>query len=182
MRLFLLLSLFAFAFAVDTSGLSPGDQEKVEALAKELKNKPTAVVIREEATAWAQLGTNVGQAMVSAAKELGVAAVDFSKTPLGQIVVFIIVMKVIGGQILTVIAGISIIFISLWIARVILYQYAQTPVYEYKPFLWGALQRKVVVKYEQNTEYSGYRVLSAVVAILGVVLGLIATIVALVHI
>lgn len=65
---------------------------------------------------WATLGTDLGKALVSTAKELGVAVNDFIHTPVGKIAAVIIIYKLVGkdvihlgfGSVFLVIAG------SLW--------------------------------------------------------------------
>ena len=49
---------------------------------------------------WAELGKNIGQGLVGAAKEMGVAANDFAKTTLGQFVIFMLVWQFFGKSII----------------------------------------------------------------------------------
>lgn len=115
----ILFSSVAFAAQqIDTSGLS--DEQvaalKISALQMQQKPKeaaaiPVAAQIRGEAEKWADFGKNVGSALVSTAKELGVAANDFAKTDLGRISIAIIVMKLVGAQIIHFIVGFALLFL-----------------------------------------------------------------------
>lgn len=49
---------------------------------------------------WAELGKNIGQGLVGAAKEMGVAANDFAKTTLGQTVIVMLVWKFFGKSVI----------------------------------------------------------------------------------
>lgn len=49
---------------------------------------------------WASLGKNIGQGLVGAAKEMGVAANDFANTTLGQTVIVMLVWKFFGKSVI----------------------------------------------------------------------------------
>ena len=61
---------------------------------------------------WVNLGEKVGKMMGGAAKELGVAANEFSVTPLGKITMGLIVWKFMGGALIHVFGGLLILTIG----------------------------------------------------------------------
>lgn len=89
-----------------TAGLS--DAQKAELAAEAAKmvseNASTAVAAPSKTAAvvreWADIGTAIGTGLAASAKELGVAANDFAKTPVGKFTVFLIAWHFIGNQIL----------------------------------------------------------------------------------
>ena len=58
----------------------------------------------------ATIGTTIGRSMGDAARELGVAAVDFANTPVGKVATAVIVWKVIGEEFRALLGGFIIIF------------------------------------------------------------------------
>lgn len=115
----------AFA-ATSSSGLSSSDlnsagfsklseAEKAE-LIKQVADKAATKdsfgrdreVSTDKVEKWVQIGTNIGQGLAGAAKEVGVAVNDFSKTPVGQLTMVLIVWHMIGAQLLHVFGGIMI--------------------------------------------------------------------------
>jgi hypothetical protein len=79
--------------------------------------------------------------MVGAAKEIGIAANEFSQTQLGKIVVFIVAYKIIGQDILRVGLGASVILFGYSLALWILLTRRWSDVtYTYEPALWGVVQ------------------------------------------
>ena len=67
----------------------------------------------EKVEKWVQIGANIGQGLAGAAKELGIAVNDFSKTGVGQITVALIVWHVLGNTLMHIIGGIMVIVIGL---------------------------------------------------------------------
>lgn len=148
---------------LDTSGLTPEQIAELQIQASKMKSPANiSATVRKEATAWADLGANIGTAMVSAAKEIGVAANEFSQTGLGKIVTGIIVYKVLGRDILGVIFGGGILLVggvfTLMIFRST--RFATEVQYEYVPVLWGMFNRRRVVKIESNGDQTFGRCLS----------------------
>lgn len=87
----------AQATTLDVSKLAPEQVRELKATADKLQSeRPTAVVVRQEAEAWAELGTNLAKATVAAAKELGVASSEFAVTDLGKVVTIVAVYKFLG--------------------------------------------------------------------------------------
>lgn len=110
-------------------------------------------VTRGEAEKWADFGKNIGAALVSTAKELGVAAVEFSKTDLGKIATFIIVYKLIGNAIVHFIAGLILMFLlpTLIIAarRYIMLQEAKYEYQDWKLFGLIPYKKRVMVSFKK---------------------------------
>ena len=119
----LMIAGSAFAANVDVSGLSVEQIKELQDKASTMRKEPESISkqTREELTEWGKLGTGIGQAMISAAKEVGVAANDFAATPLGKVTVAIIVYKMVGRDIIRFVVG-SVLFIlgtgiGFWIIR-----------------------------------------------------------------
>lgn len=149
--LFVLLLLPCVVQAVDVDSLSSAERQALK-LALERAEKPVEVRVREEAEQWAVLGTNVGRAMIGAAKELGMAASEFSQTPLGTVVVAILVVKIIGGTVLHLTAGVLLAVLAVGFFWYVHRRVLNRPVYEYRPVLWGLWNRAHLVKYVANEE------------------------------
>jgi hypothetical protein len=58
---------------------------------------------------WVMLGENLGKALGGAAKELGVQANEFAKTPLGLISVLLIVWHFMGGVVMHLVGGVILL-------------------------------------------------------------------------
>ena len=142
------------AFAADTlktEGLTDKQKAEVALHIENLKNSETSPAnvsetVRKEASAWGELGSNMGKAMVGAAKELGVAADEFSQTNLGKITVGVVVYKLIGRDIVKFMVGmLTFIAGSLMVLYLIFtHAFASSVKYEFKPTLWGHNKRSVV--------------------------------------
>lgn len=150
-KLFLAGIILAFSFSasaasVDVSGLS---KEQVEQINKIVQDKSTvSSKTREELSKWGELGKGVGEALLSAARELGVAANDFARTPLGMVTTGIVVYKIIGRDLLKIIVG-SILFTLGWVFGLRLMRHAKGITYTYQsiPIFWGLLNvNKLVTK------------------------------------
>lgn len=156
----LFLSLFVFQVAqatnVDISNLSAKEQQRIldetNVSGKTSEALQTSATAREELSKWGQLGANVGQAMVQAAKQIGVAAADFANTPLGKVVVAVIVYKIIGASILQsavfLLAGSIFMVAGLWSWATIAVK--EGVEYEYVPKLWGLYQSKRVKSFAKH--------------------------------
>ena len=101
--LILAIPMFAWANTVDISKLPPHQRAAIEKQVAEASS-PTNIseTVRNEAAAWGQLGTNIGYALIGAAREVGMAANEFASTDLGKIVAFVVVYKVIGESLVGV--------------------------------------------------------------------------------
>jgi len=66
---------------------------------------------------WVKIGSNIGQGLAGAAKEVGVAVNDFATTPVGQLTMLLIVWHMIGAQLIHVFGGILIWIVGISIIR-----------------------------------------------------------------
>jgi hypothetical protein len=176
--LLLSVCLFGGEAPIDVSNLSPEQIQQVKSLRDTFQNKPTAVQVREEAAEWAKIGANLGNAMVGAAKELGVAAADFARTPLGMIVIFILVLKLIGGPIIGIVLGLLLIYLGHRYNRYVQNHVLRSPVYEIRPILWGLCNRQYIVKFNESSRSDGdIREWALAFRILGTIAGTILAVV-----
>ena len=131
------------------------------------KVSSTSASIRTEATEWAAIGANIGNAMVSAAREIGVAANDFSQTSLGKITTIIIAYKIIGRDILGVIVGTAILVclsgLGIW---VIFGPCLGNREYETRPVLWGMCTIRTIKQISFSDEARVTKVTCGIILIL----------------
>lgn len=122
----ILIMVSQFAYSGQQSGLSASsvgsagfdrlsDAEKAEiikAVADKAATKTVFGGTKEESVEkverWVKIGSNIGQGLAGAAKEVGVAVNEFSTTPVGQLTMVLIVWHMIGAQLVHVVAGILI--------------------------------------------------------------------------
>lgn len=101
--------------------------------------------VRRETEAWANLGANIGTAVVSAAREVGIAANEFSQTSLGRVVTFVVVYKIMGRDALGVIVGVTVLLFGMCMCIIMTRSHRWGRVeWEYQPMLWGLCNRRVV--------------------------------------
>jgi hypothetical protein len=161
------------ATSVDVSGLSEeqiAELKKTVIDAKLHKESPVNIsaAVRQEAGAWGDMGANMGKAMVGAAKEMGVAANDFSQTSLGKVTVAIVVYKIIGRDILKMISGFLVLLggsvLTTYLLRTKSFGDAT---YENKPALFGLYNRRYLLTYETNNDQTALKMIALVVVIGG---------------
>jgi hypothetical protein len=177
--LFLLSTCLMAAEAVSLDGLSVEQANAIRAIAAQ---KNTAVVVREETEAWVKIGQNVGSAMLGAAKEIGVAAVDFAKTPLGTMVCILIVFKMFGTFIFATLIGISIFTFgvyALWYGQK---RIISKPIFKQVPVLWGFWTVNKVEKYEDARASEAITGFVCVLPVIAMIVGLIFIGVGIAHI
>lgn len=132
---------------VDVSKITPEQAAQIQKQVNELQAPATnvSVAVREEAEAWGTLGANMGKAMVGAAREVGVAANDFAATDLGKVTVAIITYKLVGKELISVVAGSAVLFagacLVIFLLRTRMFSVVE---YEYHPVLFGFWQRRFV--------------------------------------
>jgi len=160
----------SMATTLDVSNLSKEQIDQVTAQVKALKDTSAPNVsaqIRQEATAWGELGGNIGKAMVGAAKEIGVAANEFSQTDLGKVVTVIVVYKLIGLTLTKLVIGCCVMLFgcpfSIWILRT---TFGTRKTYEYKPYLFGMWNRKIVTSSNEDSDFTVFRVIIGCVAMI----------------
>lgn len=75
----------------------------------------TSVTI-DKVQQYSQLGTTIGAALAGTAKELGVVANDFLKTPVGLMAAALIVWKMVGATLVHVFGGVAfmMVFLPIW--------------------------------------------------------------------
>ena len=76
-----------------------------------------AALTEDKVEKWVKIGSNIGQGLAGAAKEVGVAVNDFAKTPVGQLTMMLIVWHMIGAQLIHVFGGIMIWIVGIAIIR-----------------------------------------------------------------
>ena len=167
----------AHAAGVDTKGLTPDQISQLNQQAQSMKSDPAAVSskVRQEAEAWGELGSNMGKAMVGAAKEIGVAANEFAVTPLGTVVVGITAYKIVGRDLLGVAVGSLILVLGYSIAFwMFLTRRWSNIQYEYKPILWGAFERRKIVKVSNDEDTTQVRVVTgSLILLISTIIGLV---------
>jgi hypothetical protein len=166
--------------SIDVSTLTPEQKASLMSQAAELQKQsvqPPANIsetVRNEASAWGELGANMGKAAVSAAKEIGVAANDFVQTPLGKITMAIVIFKVIGASVIKLVVGGSLLvfFLSIALWLVVKTKYSKVE-YEYVPSFFGKLEKKRVKSFDVDEDIVMKNYIAAAVsAALGLVFGL----------
>jgi hypothetical protein len=122
----LVFSVNAFAAlttdSVSNAGFSRLSETEKAEIIKQIADKATdkasvTAPSEEKVEKWVRIGSQVGQGLAGAAKELGVAVNDFSKTPVGQLTMMLIVWHMVGGVIVHIFGGILIMVIGLWFLR-----------------------------------------------------------------
>lgn len=108
------------AHAVDDKRLAGYDQltdaqkaelsVQVQQLAQQSKSSIPAPSTVER---WAGFGQQIGSALAGTARELGVVANDFIKTPAGQVTLYLIIWKVIGNDVAHIGGGLLILAICI---------------------------------------------------------------------
>lgn len=171
-----LIAVFAMSMAlsataaqsIDTSKLTPEQVATLSKQVQEMTKEPVSVSasVRKEAEAWGELGANMGKAMVGAAKEVGVAANEFSQTPLGQVVVFMAAYKIVGHEMLGIVIGTGILLFGYSLAIWILLTRRWSAVkYEYEPVLWGLFKRQRIVSCNTDNDVVTGRIVSGLILI-----------------
>lgn len=159
MMFMLLVSLFAPAHAalnsdsVAQAGFNKlTEQQKADILkqvadasAKSEVSTVVAGVTPTKVDEWVTLGERIGKIMGGAAREVGIAVNDFVKTPVGQLTMFLIVWKVMGGMLIHLAGGL-IVFASGWTFTYILYRRLSDIRVVYHPEAKDWLGRPKVVK------------------------------------
>lgn len=174
--IFGLMSQLSFA-QIDTSGLTQKQINQLVIHASNMQKNNGGNVsadIRHEAQAWGELGTNMGVAIVSAAKEIGVAADQFSQTSLGKIVTFVVVYKIIGQSILGVFFGTFILIVGysfgIWLISTRRWSVLK---YELVPVLFGLYTKKKAVSYREQYDGSWQILIGCVCIIMATIMSVV---------
>lgn len=168
------LALAAFAANANTTITLTPEQAAQLAKASTTDAKNISAVVREEASAWGEMGANMGKALVGAAKEVGVAANEFSQTPLGKVTVAVVVYKVIGEDLIGKIVGLGILVtmlgVAVWFLRTSKFSEVE---YTYVPVMWGAFNIKRELKRKTSDDAMVARTLGALFStLIGLFVGL----------
>lgn len=112
--------LFAFsvsvmaAVEVDTRGLTDTQKAELVKQAEAMKQAAESpVAIEDKAEKWVNIGKQFGEMVGGAAKEIGIAANEFLKTPVGIMTAGLIVFHYAGGPIIHVALGTLILFVGI---------------------------------------------------------------------
>lgn len=155
----LALSFGAYAQSINVESLTKKQIAELNQYAAEMKKDPSgsSEKVRSEVEAWTDLGQNIGRATVGAAKEVGMAANEFAKTPLGVVTTSIVVYKLIGNDVIHLFVGTCMIFfgtlIGLWTFR---RRYVRQ--YEYRTVLFGLWQKKNIVSEKVDEREEPFRI------------------------
>lgn len=105
----------AMANGLDVQGLTEKQQAEIALKIAKMKSGPETHI--QDALEYAQLGKKIGIALVEVAKELGKSVDDVLASTTGKIIVFLIVWKVAGQDLLGILAGTVwfLIMIPLWV-------------------------------------------------------------------
>lgn len=93
----------------------------------------------EAAKKWVGIGTAIGSGLASTAKELGMVANDFVKTPVGTLAAGILIWKFIGKDILQIFGGLTVWIIGFTVIRM----------------LFNATRRQRIVYSKEKTTWFG---------------------------
>jgi hypothetical protein len=183
--LMLMVSTVSFAGEryIDASGLTEQQKAEIALQVAKLKDqtqpvdeaKNISATVREEAEAWGTMGSNMGKAIVAAAREVGVAANDFARTDLGKVTVAVVVYKLIGRDVLGVIVGTSILFttFSLAIYLMVWFRFGAKKTYEYKPKFWGLYNKRYLISVDEPVDGTvGRFIVAGILIIVGLIVGL----------
>lgn len=163
--------------SIDVSKLTPEQKAQLMTQVTDLQKQSSTNIsqtIRTEASAWAELGGNMGRAAVAAAKEIGVATNDFVQTPLGRVTMGIVIYKVLGHDIIKIVMGSSILIfffsMSLYFALKKKFNVVE---YENIPVLGGLYIRKIVKTSKTDQELTVTHFIAAgICALVGLIVGL----------
>ena len=76
-----------------------------------------AISTPEKVSAWVKVGTDIGAGLAGAARELGVQANEFVKTPVGEWVAFLIIWHFMGSMVIHVVAGGILLIVGIFTIR-----------------------------------------------------------------
>jgi hypothetical protein len=111
-----------------------------------------AQAVLETANKWAEIGHAVGSTLVSTARDLGVTANDFASTPVGKIIVAIVVWKYLASDVTHI--GLGLLFlvggvtIGLSLLRRASVRTVSNEEFAHIPVFFGLYMRKKLVKRE----------------------------------
>lgn len=112
----LVMSVGAAANSVNTNGLSEQQILQLQLEASKLRDARNTDISAEKISEYTLVGQQVSQAIITVASELGKSVDDVLSTTTGKIIIFIVVWKVIGEDLMGfIVAGLwCLTFIPLW--------------------------------------------------------------------
>jgi hypothetical protein len=122
----LMFSVNAFAAlttdSVSNAGFSRLSETEKAEIIKQIADKATdkasvTAPSEEKVEKWVKIGSQIGQGLSGAAKEVGIAVNDFAKTPVGQLTMMLIVWHMVGGVMVHIFGGILIMVVGLTFIR-----------------------------------------------------------------
>ncbi|HET8686943.1 MAG TPA: hypothetical protein VFM18_09810 [Methanosarcina sp.] len=160
---YMLFSMSAFA-GITTNNLE-GFNDLPEAQKAEIaqlvaqKKEETAPISSDKTLTrldkYAEVGQRLGVGLVAAAKELGIAANDFVKTPVGKVTAALIIWKVIGNDFLHLFGAFFFFFISppciIFVFKRYMWEYAKEKTLTRTNFK-GQTSTKTVLIYELTND------------------------------
>jgi hypothetical protein len=176
-----LISNFAFAAlttdSVANAGFSRLDETQKAEIIKQIadassKNKEVSVPSEEKVEKWVKIGSQIGQGLAGAAKELGVAVNDFAKTPVGQLTMMLIVWHMVGGVIVHILGGMLVIVVGLSAIRFMFnraYPMRVTYSKEHKNIFGNFVVEKVEKTPVQDDNAAGWLFACAIVILAGLI-------------
>lgn len=146
---------------VDVSKLTKEQQIQVLQIVQEKAEEAPAKKVDAVLSRVEQFGASAARGLVGFAKEIGTEANNFAKTPLGMVVAGFTVLHFFGHEITSLIVGSFFLFIVTPIMVTLFIKSFKTKdyQYDYKPYLFGAWQRRVVTKVDSRymTDAEGFK-------------------------
>jgi hypothetical protein len=167
------LAVSGFAFAnggststgtVDLSSLPPAQQQailnQIDAAKKAATPSPASEAlaqaqdVADTAAKWAEIGHAIGTTLVTTARDLGTTANQFATTPVGKIVVAIVVWKYLASDITGIVTHVLVgllfllggISLGLYFIRRATLRKVDSEEWTQIPVLWGLRVRQKLVK------------------------------------
>lgn len=108
--------------SVANAGFSRLSETEKAAIIQQIADKATdktsvTAPSEEKVEKWVKIGSQIGQGLSGAAKEVGIAVNDFAKTPVGQLTMMLIVWHMVGGVMVHIFGGIMIWIVGLTFIR-----------------------------------------------------------------
>lgn len=163
-----LLLMSTVTFAVDSRDVNGvgfdklSESDKLGVMKTIAEKAQSTMSTPEKVSAWVKVGTDIGAGLAGAARELGVQANEFVKTPVGEWVAFLIIWHFMGSMVVHVMAGGILLIVGIftirWYYRIICgveikYDPVRTDIFgrailiskrypaidsEYFPMIWGS--------------------------------------------
>jgi hypothetical protein len=147
------ISIFA-QVTPDLSGLTDEEKAKIVIEAQKLKNNRNILDVNsaQKVNEWIDVGKNLGLALTSTAKELGIAMDSFLESRTGHIATYVILWKLLWKDVIGVVIGflILLIFIPIWV-----YSYRRMCIFKAKEIIYPSDQA-ALNNIKQTVKYTYY--------------------------